>query len=245
MENWLSLGFKVEHTEDESPTLRMIKPCREDFSDGESMHHSGGAWKETRYIYLPVIDWVRARGIKNPRFLSLGLGLGYVEMMLASEIESLFKIFSFEVVPELKDFLIRWACGKSLPREIELVYDQVAAHVLKDKELSVEDLKMRLKTLLKEERWILLGALEDSFGEAQPCHGIMYDAFSKNVSPQLWSPEFLSRFLQNWTAPECCLSTYSCTGNLKRSLIAENFRLVIRPGFQGKRDSTWAERLEI
>jgi tRNA U34 5-methylaminomethyl-2-thiouridine-forming methyltransferase MnmC len=40
------------------------------------------------------------------------------------------------------------------------------------------------------------------------------------------------------------LSTYACTGHLKRALIAAGFKLEIREGYASKRDSTLAYRLE-
>lgn len=69
----------VVWTGDGSPTYYLGK---------EGMHNSVGAYSETQYIYGPV-----ARGcfawtddaIEGPHFLSVGLGLGYNEFLVATE----------------------------------------------------------------------------------------------------------------------------------------------------------------
>lgn len=106
LKSWSEIGFSLEKTQDGSPTLRRHEPTRSDFQTGESMHHSGGAWEETLYIYKPVIEKIKEWNISKPAFLSVGLGLGYVELMIAKEFvgNSDVRISSYEIVPELKEY---------------------------------------------------------------------------------------------------------------------------------------------
>ena len=102
-QTWSAIGFEVEITGDGSPTLRLMP--------GECMHHSGGAAEETELIYGRVIR-KSFEVIPKPHFLSVGLGLGYVEMTIAREAllkqNFNFTLESFELVPELRDYLKQW-----------------------------------------------------------------------------------------------------------------------------------------
>jgi tRNA U34 5-methylaminomethyl-2-thiouridine-forming methyltransferase MnmC len=71
---------------------------------------------------------------------------------------------------------------------------------------------------------------------------IAFDAFSSKSTPELWTRDFLDHFLASACDDSCVLSTYACTGNLKRALIDAGFELRIREGYASKRDSTLAVR---
>lgn len=242
MKSWQDIGFSLEKTQDGSPTLRRHQATRNDFTDGESMHHSGGAWAETLYIYKPVIDKVQSWNLEKPAYLSVGLGLGYVEMLIAREnLDREVQISSFEIVPELKDYFLKWIVNSTLPDEVQETYDLVGNCVCENDSGKVTAIKKYLATAYEQGNWKLQGALEEASGPF-PHHGIMYDAFSKAVSPQLWHQDFMVGFLKDWAGTQVCLSTYSCTGNLKRALKEAGFTLDIRQGFKSKRNSTFAFR---
>ncbi len=239
MKTWLDIGFSLEKTQDGSPTLRRQQATRPDFTDGESMHHSGGAATETVYIYKPVIEKVQSWNVEKPAYLSVGLGLGYVELLIAREnLDKEVLISSFEIVPELRDSFLKWIMQDQLPEEIQRTYDLVGEFV-GGKE--IEKIKKYLATAYERGSWKIHGALEEAT-HSFPHHGIMYDAFSRAVSPDIWKSEFMIQFLKTWGATQCCLSTYSCTGDLKRALKEAGFTLDIRLGFKGKRNSTFAFR---
>ena len=93
--------------------------------------------------------------------------------------------------------------------------------------------------------WVLSGALDASWVNSyrgESFHGILYDAFSAKTCPDLWSEEFLTLFLQKLAAPDCVFSTYASRGGLRRTLVQQGFRVFLRQGFQGKRQSTYAVR---
>jgi hypothetical protein len=60
------------------------------FGEGETMHSLRGAFNETVYIYGTALDRARSAATRSsqlsfsPRTLSLGLGLGYVEILSAA-----------------------------------------------------------------------------------------------------------------------------------------------------------------
>jgi len=104
---WSDLGFKLEKTHDGSPTLRQLS------LQNESMHHSAGAYSETEFIYTPSI-LKTAQTVGKPHFFILGLGLGYIEMIIAREclkcnLDPLdVKISSFESSEALRILFWRW-----------------------------------------------------------------------------------------------------------------------------------------
>ena len=247
MKTWQEVGFSLEKTQDGSPTLRRPTPTRPDFETGQSMHHSGGAWEETLYIYKPVTDWVKKQQFPESRFLSVGLGLGYVELLVAREFLDTAKdqkviLQSFEIVPELVDYFKAWIFNQPLHPEVQETYDQIGHFVFDFDAQKTQKAKIFLGELYQKKQWLIGEALEECRHPQANFHGLMYDAFSRAVSPELWTPEFLKNFLRQWAAPQACLGTFSCTGDLKRSLKEEGFDLQVRLGFQSKRNCTLAFR---
>lgn len=246
MNSWASLGFEIENTADASLTLRLLKPTYPDAAHGESMHHSGGAWAETLLIYGTPIREV-LQEVSEARFLIVGLGLGYIEMTIAREAlllgktsAAVLEITSFESVPELRKFFFLWVHGKKaeLPEEIYQTYQSVAQSVVSGTDLKVENLQNFLKDIFKEEN-LLRGALEENSSFQGSYHGIMYDAFSSKTTPHLWDENFLEKFLTSVADRSFCLfSTYACRVSLKSALAKAGFEVIVRPGFQGKRNST-------
>jgi len=234
-QTWSAIGFEVEITGDGSPTLRLMP--------GECMHHSGGAAEETELIYGRVIH--RAfQEVSQPHFLSVGLGLGYVEMTAAREALLMhnlnFTMESFELVPELREYLKQWLKEGDLNPEIRSVYEQVLKYVLKDTALAPQELKSLLQNKLISGDWRLQGPLVAESLFMAKAHCLLFDAFSAKTSPDLWTEEFLISFLNKATANDAVVSTYASRGTLKRAFKAAEFAVETHEGFKGKRNSTMA-----
>jgi hypothetical protein len=274
------MQYSFVTTEDGSPTLR--------FGSGENlseaMHSLKGAFSETAYIYGSAIDRMLEEGFQ-PRVLSLGLGLGYVELLAAGlalkkaslsnpeeaeRIRSRFGGESFEIVSELRDWFTLWletnepttdeitadplethplethtldADKKILiPEEFKNAYSQILERTAVETSLPSREIKAWLAELVRTDRWRIRPALDHqtSFADSFGC--ICFDAFSSKTSPDLWTEDFLLAFFQKTAAQGAVLSTYACTGALKRSLRRAGFDLMIREGFSSKRDSTFAIR---
>ncbi|MGZ3768256.1 MAG: MnmC family methyltransferase [Bdellovibrio sp.] len=245
MKSWSDIGFEIEITGDGSPSLRLLASVDPEKYKGESMHHSGGACAETLLIYGTPIRQVLEK-VENPRFLIVGLGLGYIELVIAREALLLGKsaaqvslITSYESVLELKEFFFKWLHGKKEELSIEVwnTYDSVLNHVIAGTELTAEVLKSFLTVHFKT-----LSDIQDAITNdvclPSKYHCILYDAFSSKTNPFLWEEEFLTGLLHLGAAEQCVLSTYACKGSLKRALRKEGFEVVVREGFQGKRNST-------
>jgi hypothetical protein len=247
------LVFQFLPTQDGSPTLRLTSNSAatnapELTSEPESMHSFRGAFSETIYIYGAAIERCLRDGL-HPRVLSLGLGLGYVELLAcalwlrdAPEVD--FGGESFELIPELRDYFRGWVSGEKdqVPPEFVAAYDQILA--LTAHETGIEGAKIRdhLYKLLGTGRWTLSEALTADTPISGEFGCLCFDAFSSKTSPDLWTEEFLNGFFEKVAAPGCVLSTYACTGALKRTLRAHGFDVTIRQGFASKRDSTFAVR---
>ncbi len=244
MKSWSDIGFEIEITADGSPTLRLLQSKYPDAAHGESMHHSGGACAETLLIYGSPIKEI-LRKTSRSRFVIVGLGLGYIEMTIAREAllqekksSDIGLITSFESVPELREFFVSWLWGRFLAPQVAAVYDQVAAHLTRGTNLEISSLKDFLRPHFKKADQIQ-GALDHDFSTQERYHGILYDAFSSKTSPHLWEESFLLRFLQEFPDPKFSqFSTYACRASLKNALAQAGFQVIVRPGFQGKRNST-------
>lgn len=250
---WEAAGFKIESTGDGSPTLRLVNASSADFKDGESMHHSGGAAAETIHIYQPVVDKIFSNSVPSPAFLSVGLGLGYNEILwaynhLLHQREG--TLVSYEKVPALREEFLLWVHADS-PKA---PYDQIVRSLMDQLGISSDQQlfwKRRicefLKKMYHDKKWIVREELNlETLGLfAEKFHGIFYDAFSSKTNSDLWDKGFLGHLLKNHTAYFCCLSTYACTGVLKRALKEENFTVEVRIGFQGKRNHTFAFRTSL
>ncbi len=234
-------GFHFITTDDGSPSLRL----GETEVLSEAMHSLKGAFSETLYIYGTAIE-LGAKERFIPRVLSMGLGLGYVEILSAAmhlrHSGGDFGGESFEIVPELRGWFTQWLDGKSIPDEFAKTYDEIEARTCNHLELKPGAAKEALARAIRDGRWQVRDALTPSTNFHGSFGVICFDAFSSKTTPELWSEEFLMAFLAKAAAPACVLSTYACTGALKRSLKTSGFALQIREGSSSKRDSTFAVR---
>lgn len=231
------LGFEIEKTKDDSPTLRLINS--DDERGGESMHHSGGALSETCLIYGQALDWGFQQH-KNPLIISLGLGLGYVEILACAKSllhNSSIELLSFEIVDGLRENFRKFFIeGKKSE-----VYEWILQNIASTEKVDAEELRSRVKKSLLENQIQLLGNFIPWAPNLKTFDVFCYDAFSKKTSPELWDEEFMKDVFLKGSA-KSCVGTYASNGVLKRSLAAGGFNLERLEGFQGKRNRTWATK---
>ncbi|MEO0336841.1 MAG: hypothetical protein AAF202_10620, partial [Pseudomonadota bacterium] len=79
MANSLPSKYRRLTTKDGSPTLEITVE-----GVNENMHNFHGAFSETDYIYGEALRWALASPVPTLRVLSVGLGLGYNEIMTAA-----------------------------------------------------------------------------------------------------------------------------------------------------------------
>lgn len=234
------IRYEIVQTADGSPTFRDLES-----QNLETMHHSGGAYQETQLIYGNAVRFALSCGSRS--FLSVGLGLGYNEILIAHEClknEINFdkvNMLTFESEMQLKEDFLSWLRGDG-----QGIYNQVCGFFSSPPQA----IRNWLLQAFESQSWILEGALKSGFdGDSEnrfsnnlKSNCIFYDAFSSKTSPDLWTEDYLNRFLGQFAAKECIFSTYACTGSLKRSLKTNSFQLFLLPGFGGKRLRTTAIR---
>lgn len=239
--------FKIVTTADGSPTA-----C---FGDGETMHSMRGAFSETVYIYGTALDRAMA-GVDSsgvsvtsrpaaPRTLSLGLGLGYVEILATAYALKAGRApagESFELVDDLTDSFRAWLRGAGEVLVPHSVYDEIAQRTAELTGVSVTAIRETLARAVTDGAWLLRPAMTPATEFTAKFQCVAFDAFSSKSTPELWSREFLDMFLKTACDKPCVLSTYACTGHLKRALVDAGFKLEIREGYASKRDSTLAFR---
>lgn len=275
------MTFTFETTEDGSLTLRVDSGHDASASEtpkgvagearlSEAMHSLKGAFSETVYIYGTAIETCLTKGFA-PRVLSLGLGMGYVEILACAlflkkahelqegpERASFLAATggeSFELLEPLRRWFVNWLFGETseekLPADFRTAYDGILSRTAEHAGVSASEIRAHLAELVSDGRWRIRGALAadtdlGSAGRTPDGAGgfgcICFDAFSSKTSPELWNEEFLKAFFAKACASQCVLSTYACTGMLKRALKASGFEVTIREGFSSKRDSTFAVR---
>lgn len=218
------MGFELIPTQDKSYTLQII-------GSTESMHHSGGAARETRYIYQNTI---RNALVSMPEANTcvVGLGLGYIEISwgLCNPGPNA-GLSSFEPVLGLVEAFTDWLDSADF-----CIYNDIVGFLSDSADISI--VKKRLR-----DNFSLIPICPDIRKvEKQIWNIICYDAFSKKTNEDLWSEDFLSRFIKNHCAFDCVFTTYGCTSVLTKILKANDFEILERPGFSGKKNSTLAVR---
>lgn len=237
MRLWQEAGYVVEITADGSPTLRSL-------AGGESMHHSGGALAETLEIYGRALTEVFQK-IARPGVHSLGLGLGYNELLtaaLSQKFAQSYDLITSESEAVLSQLFLAWLADDLEVGDIQDTYDWICLKVAKAMNVEPSTIKANLRQAQAEGRWRLAGALGPQQLPEGSFHCFLFDAFSSKTSPDLWTEDFLKSYLQKLSQADALLATYACTGNLKRSLKQAGYQLVLQEGFQGKKNSTLGRR---
>lgn len=235
----LASEFEIFTTADGSPTLIYRR------ADGylEKMHHSGGAFNESMYIYHHGLCQALDQGIL-PRVVSVGLGLAYNELIAIAEFHrrglSNWRLWSFEAIPYLQNGFIEWLKmnrdESELTRILDLASEKVSRH------FHLPQLKELAAQAWFDGRLILRQSFPNDTTEVHDIGVVFYDAYSNKMSPELWQETELQKVLQKMLAPHALLCTYAATGSLNRVLKNLGFKLLTRPGFLGKRESTLAIR---
>ena len=181
---------------------------------------------------------------ETPKYiLSVGLGLGYNEMIVAAEAIlgswDSFYLESFENQGFLREILMDWIYGKKgIPELHERVSDLLSQHY----QLESEEIRRFLLQALSEGKWKIREVLDLKTNFERRFNCIFFDAYSASTSPEMWTEKALESLLSRVAQPNCVFSTYAAKGNLVRSLKNQGFKVELRKGFGGKREYTWAER---
>lgn len=204
------------------------------------MHHRGGAYSETQLIYGDPLRSLYQQDLLSPSILSIGLGLGYNEVLVGFESMKSKKnprLVSYEAAPVLKEAFLRWVRGQE--GEGLEIYNHAAQFFKKDyPEISIDSVRMLLLQAFNKGDFEIRGALEAEMNLTGKYHLFLYDAFSSKTSPHLWDEAFLTKMFMDHAEVNAQVTTYACTGSLKRSLKASGFEVILREGFQSKRNST-------
>lgn len=243
-------------TADGSHSLRYCADSAEQWT--EPMHSSKGAWSETLHVYEPALIHALARTKESTPFAiaSIGLGLGYNELLAAAislqqrrRPEDVL-IYSFESEPALRHaFEARFQLGTSLPlpQALNAAYDEILHRISVHSAISEADLLAYVHSLFALKNFQLLGAidtaaLKDLSLTEERCSCILFDAFSPESSPDLWSEDLLTQLVTTLCAQTCIFASYASRTGLKKILKAQGFKLEKVGGFAGKRERTFASR---
>jgi len=248
-------NYEIFMTADGSPTLVSLKS-----ENLETMHNRAGALSETDWIYGEAtrkcfeLEFSPATSLPSPQVncFSLGLGLGYNEMMFAalcirSNRPNNVSLYSVESDANLIEAFLNFLENKKSVNHTDLfgsdlIYEQILIAISQKYEISPLVVKNFLTKLYKDKRWKIEAQLSLRNIPQQKFDLIYYDAFSSKTSPELWSSDFLNAFVVDTTDKSCVFASYAATGLLKRVLKENGFFVPFRAGFHGKRECTLAIR---
>lgn len=239
--DYIEHGFEPLMTEDGSVSLTPKKQFTGSLSDepkldspGEPMHSKKGAFSESDYIYSQgcqlYID--KNPNLNHYKAVSVGLGLGYNELLIAYKFIDLndgsFQIYSYEK----ESFLV-----EAFRKRVERPSKYPAFWKPFEKAPKTQLLKIQ-KVILDETVYcgeIHKENLNPFFGSVLVC----FDAYSSKTNGDLWDENFLNRMLKD-THLGSVLCTYAATGSLNRALKNNSYTNIHKKGFKGKRQSTCA-----
>ncbi len=228
--------YKKIITADGSPSLEWL-------SSGEAMHNRLGALSETVDIYGGA--FLDTLSVTNSvRVLSVGLGLGYNEIMMASlclhkKVSSI-QVLSFEENSQLREDWWSWLDQE--PCYLSSCYEEITHLFSKLYNLPSVEIKKFLQMQYTNNHWQLRERLEARSEFPQLFNCILYDPFSSKTNPECWNEDFLYSLFKKVCQPFCIVSTYSAKGTLKRSLQKLGFKVSTPIGFGGKRNRIYAVR---
>ncbi len=232
------VNYEVITTADQSPTLRFKSSTAE-----ESMHSHRGAFNETIYIYGQALDF--STQLKNVNILSVGLGLGYNEILSICHALKSNKLSNFYLESYEKDeFLIQqfklWLNDSA--SVMSPIYNQIlllfAGHFNIDK----NTIKNSTLSLLKNNQLFLKKSIGFTTHFHRQFNIVLFDAYCGKTSPELWQTDFLSYIIENMSKTKSCFSTYACKSILNKVLRENGFCIHKKTGFAGKRESTLATK---
>ena len=213
---------------DGSPTLRSIH-IMPGSTVPESMHNTFSASGETEFIYGKSIRQALTAQT-NLNFLIVGLGLGYIEILILSLVKNC-QIHSFESDSELRKNFSNWILNSDQEFEI---YNQVCRSLNLKPEF--------IREQINQNQFYINPDLNVQTVFKSKSHIICFDVFSRKTSESLWTEQFLNYFISKACSDDCIFISYSCTSLLNRVLINHGFKLIQKSGYNGKRESTLAVR---
>jgi hypothetical protein len=198
-----------------------------------------------------VVEFV-SRNNLSPIFLSIGLGLGYIEIMTvsfylannSSALEHpLFYIQSFEKEKIFISLLKKYFKQEKIPINFKKCYDKIID--LNSNFFSIEK-KLLINTinkLIARKKLIFYNEFSEISVVKFPASGIFFDAFSAQSTPDIWHESVLKNILNSKNCnQESAFATYASRISLKKILKENIFILHKKRGFAGKRECIFAER---
>ena len=236
----MSEPYKIVITEDLSPSLETLNSS----NISETMHSRRGAFSETLFIYGKNISQLIEHKL-SPKILSVGLGLGYNEvlatgMYLAHAPDKLDELYieSYESEAPLRGSFCEWLNGSKETKFYD-IYTQILNLTASHLDINPNELMNSLTSLFKNRKIEIKEALDLETVFSSKFTSILFDAYSAKMSPKLWSEELLNKVLSA-SDEDCILSTYAAKGGLTRALKQAGFTVSLDKGFKGKRNHTHA-----
>lgn len=232
-------SFLFYKTQDNSVSVSLTSATQ----STELMHSVDGAFSETIYLYENVVKFVVDNNLPL-HFLSIGLGIGYVEILICAyllkhTITQPFQIFSFELEIDLRIFFSNFFAEKEIPHLFKESYEQILNLYSSHYELQPLELKNFIKEKIESKQIKFYEGFDLNSEIQETVYGVFFDAFSANTCPNLWTDILITKIL-NLCGPKAAFATYASRAHLKKALQEKGFYLEKKVGFGGKKESTFA-----
>ncbi len=194
---------------------------------GENYHSSFGAIQESEHIFIGAgLNTVINKSLKSVRILEIGTGTGLnilLTYLWSVENKISVEYYGYEPFPIDKNEVLLLNYPKQLNIDSSLLlqihnnYD-VNQHLTDTFSLSIN--KTNIET----------ANLPSNYYDV-----VFFDAFSPDAQPNIWTPSIFLKIFKSLNY-RGVLTTYSCKGNVKRSLKEAGFVVEKLPGPPGKRE---------
>lgn len=207
------LNYNLEYTADGSPTLRV--------GQGESMHHSGGAASESKYIYETALDFFYS---KNR--LSFAID-PFAEFKKDKKVEEFFKQYSLSIQPDSLQVAVRVPV-RVMSMGFGLGYNELIFAVwalrngIDSQQLIIDSFEIDEHLYLAFNEWLNKDSkVKDS----------VYDKIMEGLFPEINSNDEVKGFLKSMLAQKKWQQRLALTSE---SLVDEKYSVILYDAFSSK-----------
>lgn len=194
---------------------------------GENYHSSFGAIQESEHIFIGAgLGTVIDKNLNQVNLLEIGTGTGLnvlLTYLWAEKNNMIIKYHGLEPFPISKNEVLLL----NYPKQLNV--DEKLLLLIHDKPDEPVNLTGKFSLLVNKAK-IQDAKLDSDFYDI-----VFFDAFSPDSQPEMWTTEVFSKIFISLKVGGV-LTTYSCKGNVKRSLKETGFVLEKLPGPPGKRE---------
>lgn len=201
-------------------------------------HNPNGAIAESRHNFFDTPGWLRDATPDRPiRLFEMGFGTGLNLLLLmeylrqdSRNLEIIYRSVEAYPITVRQAIQLNYPDFLNLPNAPELL-----ACIFRDTTPGLHRKPLCNGVTLE----LFIGPFSDCPAPEDSIDVHLFDPFSPEVNPELWSPEVF-RKLVDWSAPDAILATYGAASSSRAAMAMGGWSLARERGALGKREMTLA-----